>query len=91
MTQSERRRERIERGLCAFCGKNPHREGRTLCQPCADYMRYAHKKHYYSHKERGLCPKCGKPPEPGYVQCRHCLELNRKNKKNAMKRSEGDG
>lgn len=30
----QRRRRLLSRGLCADCGRHPHRPGRTTCQAC---------------------------------------------------------
>lgn len=37
-----RYRERRDSGICTYCGKAPAREGKTMCQSCADlvYMHY---------------------------------------------------
>lgn len=33
---ARKRAERIEKGLCPCCGKERPREGKYMCQPCAD-------------------------------------------------------
>lgn len=33
--QQRMRKERKEKGLCIQCGKNPAREGKTMCEECA--------------------------------------------------------
>ena len=33
--EREKRAERLSKGMCLFCGRNPAQEGRQLCGACA--------------------------------------------------------
>lgn len=69
---SKKRYEELKRmGLCPCCGKNPHAEGKILCQPCLDE---AAKDREYKRKHR-VCIRCGKnKAAPNRRYCDDCLE-----------------
>jgi hypothetical protein len=88
----ERRAKLKALGLCAKCGKKPHRVGLTKCQECSDVDNSAQKRLYnkkYRIKaypkqrkerlEKGLCLKCGKVPPVLYSpHCRACIDNSTK-------------
>ena len=43
-----RYRERRDSGICVYCGKAPAREGKIMCQYCADLVYMQYKKREYN-------------------------------------------
>lgn len=90
MRYHRRKEERLAKGLCVRCGKNPHVEGKTCCQECADkhnkQLRLKYKRRTAGKTpervlrvENSLCYFCGKPALPGKKTCSKCCESARKN------------
>lgn len=80
------RETRLDNGLCATCGKQPHILEKKECESCREKRRLRQKCEYHgynkttiSEKRRqfavlGLCTRCGKnTPEEGKLTCELCL------------------
>lgn len=61
------------RGRCCQCGE-PARDGRTLCQRCADYHAEINADWRARCVESGRCQRCPAQAEPGKTACRRCLD-----------------
>ena len=61
-------------GLCDGCGAAPSREGKILCQPCAEAKSARAKAKRSSAKDDGRCGSCCKNKAlPNGVTCQSCL------------------
>ena len=60
MPDATRRAARLEAGLCAACGVEPHEEGRTRCKGCGERQREQDAQRRADARKRGLCDACGK-------------------------------
>lgn len=69
----EKRRLRIQNGLCGYCGK-PAIDGKTMCIGCQS-KQLAYGKRM---KEQGLCLLCAKPTKNGMCRCEECSEKDNK-------------
>jgi hypothetical protein len=75
MVSKERYDKLKLKGLCTCCGASPPREGKTLCQHCADLK--AHPRYNLRRldklRKQGLCLKCGKvKPRKNKSTCATC-------------------
>lgn len=52
--------ERKSKGICVRCGKVPARDGKCMCQDCADKSRKYTEESRSFYKAQGICPRCGK-------------------------------
>ena len=91
------RREKLRAaGLCLCCGKNPPRDGISLCEACSEYMNGKAKERIARLKAAGLCTYCGKvPPMQGKTYCFSCAvrrsEYSRKYYNRRRERDKIDG
>lgn len=70
------RDQRKHDGLCDGCGAAPRREGKILCQPCAEAKSARAKAKRVEAKEAGLCGFCLKNKAAGAGRtCQSCLLL----------------
>ena len=84
MTKKKKYEERKRLGLCPSCGKNPHAEGKVLCQTCLDNAR---KDRDYKRKHH-ICVKCGSNrAAPNRNYCDDCIEW-RHNRYERLKESK---
>ena len=72
----QRRRERIDAGLCTRCGNAPAAQGYRTCDDCRAYYRRLNAERRSDFKTLGLCQRDGKPVNPGYTLCPNCLRLD---------------
>ena len=83
----ERKRKRVEKGLCGYCGKNVATEGYVSCAACRETKNEQRKKNDKrlkgERKSAGLCTHCGKRNAvDGENLCSKCkiTERERRNK-----------
>lgn len=68
------RERRKQAGLCGCCGVEPRREGKGMCQPCADTKSAKAKAKRAEAKAAGLCGFCLKNKALGTgLTCQSCL------------------
>lgn len=71
--QRQRRAERLEKGLCVDCGKEPFLPGKKRCATCNTKNNANARKRRKKLKLLGICASCGKnPPEAGTPTCAAC-------------------
>lgn len=58
MPSKERRLARLEDGMCAACGAEPHAQDRTKCQDCLNVASEAAAERRAYARKRGLCEAC---------------------------------
>lgn len=71
MASKQQRNFWKSQGLCANCGNEKSREGRTLCGVCADKFKTYHAHQYAKRKSEGSCLSCGKQAD-GEALCSAC-------------------
>lgn len=86
----ERRRRRLEKGICPSCGKRPVQEGFRACWFCAERMRVCGRNRRMRLGPLGLCTKCGRPVEDGdWMTCEACRRKARERVKATKEKMEG--
>lgn len=67
----ERRRKRIEQGLCTRCD-NPAQDGRKDCASCIAETKERIRRSRGERKSRGECIQCGRPARTDALRCQRC-------------------
>jgi len=75
--------QRIEQGVCVYCGERKARPGRRMCPQCAlkatDRQIKRNKLYHKLRTAAGLCIHCGvAKADEGYVSCAKCREKDSK-------------
>lgn len=76
---AERYETRSREGKCTVCGGTP-REGRKLCEICADKQRARAAAFRERRKAAGACVNCGAAVDPPSVRCAACRVADRPRK-----------
>ena len=81
---NSRRLKRKRKGLCARCGENNDRKGKTECSRCLKKITTI----YAGRIKNGLCPHCGEQPPamPGAKLCTQCLEISKQKNRRKHRR-----
>ena len=80
-----------QQGLCVQCGDQPPREGRTRCQPCADYNAIADTQRREERAREGKCVRCAQRSTPGNRYCEPCMDGVRERSRRRLQMSRAKG
>ena len=72
---ARRRRNRIATGRCTCCGREPAREGSTVCASCLEARRVADRDRYRRRRAAGLCVICGQTAFADESRCGVCATV----------------
>ena len=70
-----RRRVRLDAGLCARCGRQPPVEGGATCGPCRETRQAGERELYAARRAANLCTRCGGPTTDRTATCAPCAAL----------------
>jgi hypothetical protein len=81
------RKERIEKGLCEYCGEPRENPKFIRCDKCLAKFRLWRKAHDHKRKQNGICLECKEKTYETSLWCRVHLTIHRKE----TRRSRGYG
>lgn len=82
MSRREWQEQKLAKGLCPECGRNPRGDKTQLCEPCRERRNARVRTRRAKRLERERCIECGVHEVEGRIRCRAC-----KDRRNAMQRT----